>query len=284
VPYVLLGGTGFIGSRVAASLSAGTGDCAALGRRDCDLVDMDSVAERLVPRIAGSVVVYASGIPRLGGNGFEELQTNLRMIGNVLQGMEGARPEAFVFLSSVEVYGMTCPEAICEQTTLNPESPYAVGKVAAEALVRNWCRAAGVRHAVFRLPGVYGPGDKGRGFIPALINSIRSGRTFTLNGTGKDRRDYLYGDDVATAVVGFVRSRLSELCVNLATGSSHSLNEIVDRVFGIFGACPLERKQTGAEPSHLDFDVTSLRRALPELVLTSLEHGLSRYRREVGAQ
>ena len=275
---IVLGASGFIGSHLAARI-----DCVAPSRADCDLRDADAVLRVLESHTAGADVVFAAGIQRQRADDLAALRDNIAIIDNVTELFRRAPPARVVFLGSVEVYGMHAGLPITERTPIRPETRYGVGKATAELLLRRWHAWSGVPLAILRMPGIYGPGDisgpgdKGRGFLGVLVRCAREGREFTLFGDGEERRDYVFVGDVVEAVTALFAAEFDELVFNLASGSSLSLAAIMDRVFSRFGRCPVKRVPRTGDICHLDFDVSALRRALPDFAPTSLGDGLRHY-------
>jgi nucleoside-diphosphate-sugar epimerase len=82
-------------------------------------------------------------------------------------------PVAFVYVSTTGVYGDRGGEAVDEQTAVAPGTARAERRVAAERLLDSWCRERGVRLAVLRVPGIYGPGRLGVERLRAGMPVIR---------------------------------------------------------------------------------------------------------------
>jgi len=280
--YLVLGGSGFIGSSIRKQLSMEqNANCLSMSSALCDLRDPSKTMEVLAPVTSGAVVVYAAGIPRARSDTFEMMIDNITMVRNVVDVFQQAPPRLVIFISTVEIYGVPDQLPITEHTTLRPVSFYGVGKVAAELMLGSWQRNTGIPLAILRLPGVYGPGDQGRGFIGALMRSINDGREFNLFGDGNAQRDYVFVEDVAKVVACLKELRFDQLTINLATGTCYSLLEIIDQAFVTHGPCPLKAVPDTNQPYDLCFDNSLLRKSLPHLVMTSLSEGLERYPQEI---
>jgi len=274
---VIIGGTGFIGAAIARGCASEAGSCIALGSTACDLTDAASCAEHLPRLLDGNCVVYAAGIPRARADTLEALQANLAMVHNLLAAMREVQPSRMVFLSSVEVYGIPGELPVDEQTESRPRTLYAVGKVAAELMLRRWHDDTHTPLAVLRLPGVYGPGDRGRSLVGKLVESARSGQTFPLAGTGSWRRDYVWVDDMARVVTALMETDFAELTLNVATGRSLSIRDVIDRVAALYGPIALNGVAERGPDGHLEFDISQRRAVLPGVELTGLEEGLKAY-------
>jgi UDP-glucose 4-epimerase len=276
--YIIFGGSGFIGSNIVELIQRQSGaECFAPGSQQCDLCDPVKTNKILSPILKDAVVIYAAGIPRLRANGFDALTDNIAMIYNLIEQFQQTPPKQVIFLSTVEVYGIPVELSITEATPLVPETLYGVGKVTAELLLQRWHRQSNIPLAILRLPGIYGPGDKGRGFVGALIQTIKNNGEFNLIGGGKELRDFVFVKDVARAVLQLSRSDFSQLTLNLATGTSIPVFDIMQKIFARFGPCTLNEKPQTQRICHLKFDTTALRVQLPELKMTVIEEGLKYY-------
>ena len=282
--YVVLGGSGFIGSRIKEHLAGLPGaECLAPNSREVDLSVSGPGVNALAELCRGAVVVYAAGIPRSVRDDFETMIRNVTLVENLIKALRNGPPKLLVFLSSVEVYGVPRERSITEETEPAPETMYAVGKITAEHLVRRWRRQIGGALAVMRLPGIYGPDPRGLGLIPALVRAIREQKTFKLYGAGEELRDYVFVDDVGRAAAALAETKIQEAVVNLATGQSVSVAEIIKKAFRIFGPCPIQKVPKNGPADHLVFDPARLKAVLPDLELTSLDQGLEELGRRISS-
>jgi len=99
---------------------------------------------------------------------------------HVLEGAAAGGTRCFVLFSSVKAMGEEAPECLDESRQARPGTAYGRSKLAAEHLVLDYGKRAGLHVVCLRLPLVYGPGSKGnlfqmvsaidRGFFPPLPN------------------------------------------------------------------------------------------------------------------
>ena len=205
--FVVFGGSGFIGSRIITNLASSTkNECIAISSKDCDLRDPVNTNKFLYKILPDAMVIYAAGIPRLRSNNFASFAYNTRMIHNLINSFQEAPPRSVIFLSTMEVYGIPQELPIREETPVRPETLYGIGKAAAELMLQQWQRRSGTPLAILRLPGVYGPGDNGKGFIDALIQAVKTGKEFTLYGGGIERRDFVFVNDIARVIESLTKT------------------------------------------------------------------------------
>lgn len=279
--YILFGGSGFIGSKIKARIQMQAGsECFAPKSSECDLRNPEQVANVLAPILKNRMVIFAAGIPRLRADGFDTFTINQAMIFNLLAQFERTPPNQLIFLSTVEVYGTPDKLPIMETTPLLPDTLYGVGKVTVELMLQRWQRQTQIPLAILRLPGIYGPEDQGKGLIGALIRTIRNNGEFNLIGGGKELRDFVFVDDVAQAVLNLSAGNFKSLTLNLATGTSYPVSEIIQKIFKVHGECKLNEVPQTQKICHLQFDISMLRKHIPKQKMTILDDGIRKY--EIG--
>lgn len=153
-------------------------------------------------------------------------------------GKKGCR---IIFSSSIQVYGDA--EGIIDETIpTRPLWAYSKTKLDAENAIID----SGLPYVVLRISNVYGPG--GRPFynsvIATFIHLLKEGKPITINGSGQQTRDYIFVDDVASAMV--LSMDISDGIYIVSTGKLTSLNEIV-RVLQDLSGKKIEVDRTYAE-------------------------------------
>ena len=276
--YVVLGGTGFIGSAIHRILSARSGcQSISVSSRQCNLLHQKEVKKFIKEIGLNQIIIYAAGIPRLRANSQKVLESNIQMVMNLLDALREFPPKRLFFLSTVEVYGTPIDLPIRENSPFHPENLYSIGKVAIEGILEQWHKKVKVPICILRLPGVYGPLDCGKGFIGALIKSIREEEEFVLFGDGSDMRDYIFVEDMATIIWHLSQERTERLLLNVVSGKSYSLREIIDLVFSLYGNCPISQHPRTSKRCDLVYDNSLLRSEIKGFEFTSIKEGICRY-------
>ena len=103
-------------------------------------------------------------------------------------------PKAFVFISTVAVYGLESGENITEEHPLNGDTPYALSKIRAEEFLIDWCAQNNVTLAIIRPSLIAGPNPPGN--LGAMIKGIKTGAYLSIAG-GKARKSVLMVQDIA---------------------------------------------------------------------------------------
>ena len=128
---------------------------------------------------------------------------------NVLEFARKSRPEAFLFLSTMEIYGAPeTDEKITEShgtdlNTMEPRSSYPEGKRFCETLCSAYASEYGVPAMVLRLTQTFGPGvryDDRRVFAEFMRCAVEN-RDIVLKTKGETKRSYLYTEDAAEAIL-----------------------------------------------------------------------------------
>lgn len=106
-----------------------------------------------------------------------------------------------VFSSSSSVYGIN-PRVPWKEAdnNLQPISPYAETKVAAELLGKHYSQDHRLRFVCLRLFTVYGPRQRPDLAVSKFFDRIETGETVEIYGNGSTTRDYTYVDDVISAI------------------------------------------------------------------------------------
>lgn len=114
----------------------------------------------------------------------------------------------FVHISTDEVYGPVLQGRVTEDAPLNPSSPYAASKVAAEHLVRAWGLTYKLPYTILRPTNCYGVGQYPEKLIPKAIRCLQLGRPIPIHGDGSQTRQWLSVTDLAAAILLIVDRRL----------------------------------------------------------------------------
>ena len=107
----------------------------------------------------------------------------------------------FLHLSSYEVYGSDATGIFTESSGLNPSTPYAASKAAADELTLAYHRTFGMRAMVTRTTNIYGPHQSKDKLIPAIALRARDHLPLPVFGSGGNLRDWIHVDDHNRGVI-----------------------------------------------------------------------------------
>lgn len=136
-------------------------------------------------------------------------------------------PVHFILASSALVYGEQ-PAPFHELMQPLPQDRYSLSKFLAEQAVGAFERMGVVRACVLRPSVVYGPGQAGDMFIPALLAALRENRRFSMT-RGEQTRDFVHISDLVEAIL-HANSHQLEGTYNVGSGAASRLVDVAQMV------------------------------------------------------
>ncbi|MFX0142073.1 MAG: SDR family NAD(P)-dependent oxidoreductase [Candidatus Hodarchaeota archaeon] len=155
---------------------------------------------------------------------------NVRGTLNLLKSCLDTDVKRFIFASSASVYGEISILPIKEEMSLNPKSPYAVSKIAAEHYANLFYNLYGLETIILRYFNVYGPrARENQGVISKFINLFLKNERPIIFGDGEQTRDFINVNDVAHAnILALSEKKAVGEIINIGTGVASSINQIVN--------------------------------------------------------
>ncbi|MBI3617227.1 MAG: GDP-mannose 4,6-dehydratase, partial [Candidatus Omnitrophica bacterium] len=209
------------------------------------------------------------------------VDTNVKGTLNVLQAAREEGVKKVVHTSTSEVYGTAQFTPIPETHPLNPQSPYAATKAAADHLVQSFYLSFGLPVATMRPFNTYGPRQSARAVIPTIIAQLCAGKRAIHLGNTHATRDFNYVSDTVDA---FIKVAESEKTVgqvlNTGSGREISIDDLVKLIAGILKIKVKIVTQKGrlrpalSEVERLLCDASRLRELCGWSPRVSLEEGL----------
>ncbi|MDE2184667.1 MAG: NAD(P)-dependent oxidoreductase [Alphaproteobacteria bacterium] len=178
-----------------------------------------------------------------------------------------------------------------ESDALRPTTAYGRAKCEARRTLLELCADAGVRFAWLRVFSLYGPMDNDGWLIPSLIQALLDKRALSLT-AGEQIWDFLYVADAARAIADVLETPTAAGDFNLGSGLPVPLRHVIEAVRDLidpgamlgFGEIPYRPDQV----MHLEADVDRLRHAVGWRPTTNLADGLAQtvawYRRNYGCK
>jgi UDP-glucose 4-epimerase len=298
---LVTGGAGFIGSnlveallqrgdrvRVLDNFSTGARSNLAPFQDDLDIVEGDLRSyERVHAAVRGVEVVFHQGaLPSVPRSVQDPLTTTAVNVEGTLNVLLAARDEGVrrvICASSSSVYGQggTLPRR--EDQAVNPLSPYAVAKLAAERFCASFSHVYGLQTVALRYFNVFGPrqnpNSEYAAVVPLFIQQIAAGLPVMIDGDGEQSRDFTYVANVVDANLKAAdRGDGNGTIVNIATGSSRTVNELAASVGLILGSeVVVGRRPTRAGDVRDSLaDVSLARATIGYEVLVDVGEGLER--------
>lgn len=168
-----------------------------------------------------------------------DIDTNVRMSVELLEECVTQKIKKIIFASTGgAIYGdIKVAGPINEETSPQPISPYAIGKLTIEHYLRYFNRKFGLPSLTYRISNPYGerhsPVNR-QGVIPIFLEHIAKSEQITLLGDGSMVRDYVYVKDVASLVAKTFKQANQPL-YNLGSGQGVSLNQLIEIIKKVTG-------------------------------------------------
>jgi UDP-glucose 4-epimerase len=159
---------------------------------------------------------------------------------SLMEAMRDVGVRRVILASSGAVYGDQGEQPLRENAIPSPGSPYAVSKVSAEHYVRTIGRLWGMETVCLRIFNAYGPGQhlppSHPPVVPHFLRQALRGGTLVVHSDGNQTRDYVYIDDVVSAMVAAATApNINGLVINVGSGIETSIRELVRKVGEVTG-------------------------------------------------
>ncbi len=180
------------------------------------------------------VVLHAAGkahsVPRTEEEKKVFFDVNFQGTVNLCKALENSYiPKAFIFISTVAVYGLESGENITEEYPLNGDTPYAISKIKAEQFLEEWSKKHNVTLSILRPSLIAGPNPPGN--LEAMINGIKTGKYLSIAG-GKARKSVLMVQDIARLIPILIeKGGIYNVCDN-SQPTFQELEEIISKQLG----------------------------------------------------
>lgn len=163
-------------------------------------------------------------------------KANVDSTAAVLEASRAAGVKRFLYAASSSCYGIPDVYPTPESADIRPMYPYALTKRLGEELVLHWAKTYKMSALCLRLFNVYGPRARTSGTYGAVFGVFLAqklaGKPFTVVGDGTQTRDFTYVSDVAAAFHAASRSALSGTSLNVGSGGTYSVNDLVKMLGG----------------------------------------------------
>ena len=200
----------------------------------------------------------------------------------LMEAMRDVGVKRVVLASSGAVYGdFLGGQPLREDIVPNPRSPYAVSKLAAEYYVRTIGGLWNIETVSLRIFNAYGPGQRLPAshppVVPHFLKQALRGGTLVAHGDGAQTRDYVYVDDVVSAMVAASTApRINGSVINIGSGMETSIRDLVRSVLDVTNSTTnvVYNAQTSAGVSRMRADIKIAQEKLRFQPSIKLEDGL----------
>jgi len=266
---LVVGGLGFIGGRLSAALTAAGArvtvvtpsrqrhhdvaiDLEASGVqvlegdiRDRHAMNASVRRQDVVFNLAGQ-----SGVVRSMEQPWDDLDVNGRGMLTLVEAIRRENPDAHVVFSGSRLeYGRVGPEPVAETHPTDPLCIHAIHKLVAEQYLQLYKRLHNLSYVVARITNPYGPGQPrartAYGVVNRLIHLALSNEALPIYGDGRQRRDYIYIDDVVAGLLTLgdpdLKTAAKHDVYNVGTGVGTAIADMATAIAAAAGGGHVER-------------------------------------------
>lgn len=289
----LTGNRGLVGSAIHRKLKkSGFKKIITVKKKSLDLRNQKNVDNFLKKKKPDIVIIAAGKVGGILANSMypaEFIYDNLMIATNLINSSFRNNIKNLIFLGSSCIYPSNIKVKIKENHLLKSNlektnEAYAIAKIAGIKLCEFYNKQYKLNYLSLMPTNVYGPNDnydnERSHFLPALIKKIhnakiKSEKSIILWGNGKSKREILYVDDLADAVVFFMKKKTKHSLINIGTGKDMTIEKYAYKIMKIVNYDALikfdKTKPNGTLRKTLD---VSLAKSYGWKNKTSLENGL----------
>jgi GDP-L-fucose synthase len=247
------GHKGMVGSSLFRELSS-KGYYNLIGKtsKELDLRNQKSVNnffEKEKPEIVINAAAKVGGILANNNYPYEFIMENMQIQNNLIDGAFKSGIEKFIFLGSSCIYPKFAPQPLKEDylltDSLEPTNEcYALAKITGIKACESIQKQFGKDYVSLMPTNLYGYHDNfdltSSHVIPAMIRKFHEAKvdnhnTVTLWGSGAAKREFLFVDDLATAVVHALENKLPDHLYNVGTGNDVTIKTLAKSIQKIIG-------------------------------------------------
>ena len=179
------------------------------------------------------------------------LESNVIGTYELLKAASASKVKKLVFTSSLYAYGRMSGPPLAEEETPLPHTVYGISKLTGEHLCRHFCIKHGLSTVCLRLFFVYGPRQYvGLGYKSVIVKNfdrLLKGEKPVICGDGKQELDYIYVDDVVSAILLAMTNSHHFGLFNVGNGIGLSINELTTLMMEV------SSRRSGCEYAPPDF-------------------------------
>lgn len=237
----IAGHNGMVGSSIKRKLeNDGYTNIIIQNKNRLDLLNQDKTFKFLKKYKPQYVIIAAAKVGGIVANIKYKnrfIYENLQIQNNLIHGSYLAGVKNLILLGSSCIYPKYCKQPMKEKYLLTgrleeTNDAYAIAKIAGIKMCEYYSKFYQLNFKSLMPPNLYGPNDnynsKESHFYPALIKKIHEAKTknkknLLIWGSGKAKRELMFVDDFAEAVVFFMKKKIKEPYLNIGTGKDYSI-------------------------------------------------------------
>lgn len=212
-------------------------------------VDVENFFEKEKPEYVFLAAAKVGGIYANNTYPADFIYDNLMIETNIINSSYKFKIDKLLFLGSSCIYPKNSIQPIKEEELLNgylepTNEAYAIAKIAGIELCKFYKKQYGVNYISAMPTNLYGINDNfdlnTSHVMPALIRKIHEAKKnntpeVVMWGSGKPRREFLYVDDLAEALIYLMENYNEEMHINIGTGKDIEILELANLIKKIIG-------------------------------------------------
>jgi len=272
------GHTGLVGSAIIRKLkSENYSSIITQTHQELDLTGQEETRKffkREKPEYVFLSAAKVGGIQANNSYPADFIYTNLMIESNVIKAAYDYNVKKLLFLGSSCIYPKMSPQPIKEEYLLTgslepTNEAYAIAKIAGLKMCQYFNKQYGTNFISAMPTNIYGPNDnydlETSHVLAALIRKIHEAKVenkpyVQIWGTGKPKRDFLYVEDLADALLYLMNHYEANETINVGTGEDISIKDLalqIKEIVGFEGKLKFESSKPDGTPRKL-LDVSKL--------------------------
>jgi len=274
------GHTGLVGSAIIRILkSENYTNILAKAHQELDLTNQEETRKFFRKEKPEYVFLSAAKVGGIQANNSypaDFIYTNLMIASNVIKAAYDYNVKKLLFLGSSCIYPKLSPQPIKEEYLLTgslepTNEAYAIAKIAGLKMCQYFNKQYGINFITVMPTNIYGPNDnydlETSHVLAALIRKFHEAKVenkpyVEIWGTGSQKREFLYVDDLADALLYLMNHYEGNETINVGTGEDISIKELallIKKIVGFEGKLKFESSKPDGTPRKL-LDVSKLKK------------------------
>jgi UDP-glucose 4-epimerase len=245
---IVFGSDGFIGKSILNYLNffSNPDQYIGINRHNVELLDKIDYS-----KYNYSTIIYCVGNKLQYNKSAESsyyIENEIKLIYQTISKIKSQKINVIYFSSAGTLYKQTKNLPSFEYSPTEPHNNYGLYKIRMENHLLQAFIDRDISVFILRVSNVYGPFQKpnlGQGLISTLVNNLLNNKQSNIHFEGKEMRDYLYIDDLCSAVFSIAsKSHLApNYLYNISRGESVSTNFIINKVYEALSSHSFNRER-----------------------------------------
>lgn len=218
---------------------------------------------------------------------YEDLEINVTGTLNILESIRKYNKDARLFFASSRmVLGPAVQNKINEDHPTKPISLYGIHKLTSENYLLTYHKNFAIRTTIFRITNPYGPKQQIKhskySLVGWFIRQAMEDKTIEIFGEGKQKRDYIYVDDIINAIIQLTKNEYSSGEIfNVGFGKSTEFREMVKKIIEVVGKGKIAfvdwpENYENIETGNIQIDISKIIKHTGWKAKIDLEEGIKR--------